>query len=235
MNVTIWDEFQQSEAILKVYPKGIHTALHDALKVNADMNIRVALLDDPQCGLSDEVLNSTDVLLWWGHCRHNDVPDELAEKIAKRVNLGMGLIVLHSAHMSKPFTRLMGTSCSLRWREANEKEYLWNILPAHEIAKGVGEYIMLPQEEMYGECFDIPTPDELVFIGWFKGGNVFRSGCCFERGRGKVFYFQPGHETHPTYYDENIKKIITNAVRWAAPKSYRENLDCSHDKELEKL
>ena len=58
--------------------------------------------------------------------------------------------------------------------------------------------------------------DNLVFISWHPGGEVFRSGCCFVRG-GRIFYFQPGHETFPIYYQPEIQTVITNAVRWVAP------------------
>ena len=117
----------------------------------------------------------------------------------------------------------MGTNCSLKWREVAEKERLWNIEPGHPITEGIGEHFELPHVEMYGERFDIPTPDKLIFVSWFEGGEVFRSGCCWERGHGRVFYFQPGHETFPIFYEENILKIITNSVRWAAPRVIQEH------------
>ena len=174
-------------------------------------------MDEPEHGLTDEVLDNTDVLIWWGHRAHGEVRDDIVEKVQQRVLMGMGLIVLHSGHHSKIFKKLMGTSCNLKWREASENERLWVTDPTHPIVEGIGEYIELEREEMYGEFFDIPTPDSLVFIGWFKGGDVFRSGCCYNRGYGKVFYFQPGHETYPTYHQEDIQKVIINAVKWAKP------------------
>ena len=90
-------------------------------------------------------------------------------------------------------------------------------MPNHPIAEGVDESFVLENEEMYGEPFDIAKPDDVVFIGWFKGGEVFRTGCTWTRGNGKVFYFQPGHETNPTFHNKNIQKVIQNAVRWACP------------------
>lgn len=147
---------------------------------------------------------------------HEQVPDKLVGKIYERVLGGMGLIVLHSGHNSKIFRKLMGTTCSLRWRDG-DRERLWTVNPAHPIAQGVPEYFNIPVEEMYGERFDIPEPDELVFLGWFAGGELFRSGCCWNRGLGKVFYFQPGHESNPTFHNENVQRIIINAVHWAAP------------------
>lgn len=218
LQVTVWNEFrheQRNPNVRAVYPDGIHGAI--AAGLSDEYKVRTATLDEPDHGLSDEVLKSTDVLIWWGHMAHAEVSDEIVRKVMKRVWQGMGLIVLHSGHFSKVFKGLMGTSCDLKWREANERERLWVVSPGHPIAEGIGEYIELPQEEMYGEHFDIPQPDELVFISWFEGGEVFRSGCCYSRGQGKIFYFRPGHETYPTYYNEDIRRVIRNAVKWAAP------------------
>jgi len=219
INVTIWNEFvHEKEAdIAKVYPQGIHGALAKMLGSYDDLNIKTATLEEPEHGLTEEVLNSTDVLIWWGHKAHDQVSDEIVNKVYNRVMDGMGLIVLHSGHLSKPFVKLMGTSCRLKWRENDEKERVWVVEPGHPIAKGLPEYIELPKEETYGERFNITTPDELVFISWFEGGEVFRSGCCYYRGCGKVFYFRPGHEAYPTYYREDIVQVLYNAVNWAAP------------------
>ncbi|TKD69283.1 ThuA domain-containing protein [Pseudalkalibacillus hwajinpoensis] len=218
LNVTVWNENrheQKSEEVRNVYPNGIHGAIAEFLK--EDFEVRTATLDEPEHGLSEEVLNSTDVLLWWGHIAHEEVSDEIVERVHQRVLDGMGLIVLHSGHFSKIFKKLMGTGCDLKWREADEKERMWVIDPTHPIAEGLGETIELEREEMYGEHFDIPAPDELVFVSWFEGGEVFRSGCTYKRGQGKVFYFRPGHETYPTYYHEDIQRVMKNAVAWAKP------------------
>ncbi|MCM3748223.1 ThuA domain-containing protein [Paenibacillus pasadenensis] len=217
--LTIWNEFvheQEHEEVRKVYPDGIHQALAKGL-AEAGLDIRTATLQEPEHGLTEEVLNNTDVLVWWGHMAHDRVDDAIVERVHQRVMDGMGLIVLHSGHFSKIFKKLMGTGCDLKWREAGERERIWVVNPAHPIAAGLPEQFVLEQEEMYGEHFDIPAPDELVFLSWFEGGNVFRSGCTFYRGQGKIFYFRPGHETHPTYYDANVLKVISNAVQWAAP------------------
>lgn len=219
IKVTVWHEYcheKTSEKVASLYPKGIHGCIADFLGEEADFEVRTATLDMPECGLPDEVLNDTDVLLWWGHTAHGRVPDELAEKVHRRVLMGMGFIALHSAHYSKPFKLLMGTSCSLRWREG-DRERVWTVLPAHPIAAGIGDYFEIENEEMYGERFDVPTPEENIFIGWFAGGEVFRSGCTWQRGYGRVFYFQPGHESNPTFYIPEVQRIIKNAVRWAAP------------------
>ena len=228
INVTIWNEGRhekESEKVAAVYPKGIHNCIAEFLGADDELNIKTATLDDPENGLPEDILENTDVLLWWGHMAHECVPDELVEKIYNRVMRGMGFIALHSAHFSKPFKRLMGSTCSLKWRDG-DRERLWCVLPSHEIAKDVPEQIVIPVEEMYGERFDVPTPDELIFIGWFNGGEVFRSGCAWNKGLGRVFYFQPGHESNPTYHIPEIQKIITNAVHWANPNFIAKEIDC---------
>lgn len=219
IKVTIWNEFmhEKTDSVVQtIYPKGIHMTIAEFLGKNDDFQIRTATLDDPECGLPQHVLDDTDVLIWWGHMQHHLVPDEVAARVQNSVLKGMGLIVLHSAHMSKPFTRLVGTSGTLKWRDA-DKERIWCCNPGHPIAEGIPEQFVLEPEEMYGEYFDIPQPDELIFISWFKGGEVFRSGVTFRRGYGKIFYFRPGHESNPSYHNENVQKVITNAVRWAKP------------------
>jgi trehalose utilization protein len=216
--VTVWNEFRQEHAdapVAAIYPHGIHAAIAAGLR-EAGFDVRTATLDEPEQGLSDPVLADTDVLTWWGHAAHSEVDDAVVERVHSRVLDGMGLIVLHSGHASKIFRRLMGTSCELKWREAGEHERIWVVDPAHPIAEGLGESFLIDEEEMYGEHFDVPAPDRLVLVSWFKGGEVFRSGCCYERGRGRIFYFRPGHETHPTYFHPEVRRVIANAVRWAA-------------------
>ena len=218
IKVTVWNEYfheKTEESVASIYPNGIHTAIADFLRSD-DIQVRTATLEDEECGLTEEVLKDTDVLIWWGHVAHEQVPDELVEKIHDRILRGMGLIVLHSGHYSKIFRKTLGTTCSLKWREG-DRERVWNIAPNHPITQGIGEYFYLENEEMYGERFDVPNPDELVLIGWFGGGEVFRSGCVWNRGLGKVFYFQPGHESNPTFKHPAVQKIITNAVRYVAP------------------
>ena len=220
IRVTVWNENRHEKTekeIAAIYPKGIHGAIAEPLSKEPDMAVRTATLDEPAQGLPDEVLASTDVLTWWGHLAHHEVTDETVERVQKRVHEGMGLIVLHSGHMSRPFMRLMGTTCMLRWRGDGEKERLWVVEPGHPIVDGLGPYFEIPKEEMYGERFDIPSPEATVFISWFAGGDVFRSGCCYTRGKGRIFYFQPGHETFPTYHQKEVQVVIRNAVRWAAP------------------
>jgi len=221
IRVTVWNEFRHERApghkAGEVYKAGMHVALAEHLGSQAGIEASTATLDEPAHGLSDEVLAATDVMTWWGHAAHQEVSDETVDKVQRRVLEGMGLIVLHSAHFSKVFRRLMGTTCQLKWREVGEREVLWVTAPGHPILEGMADHFILPRTEMYGEHFDIPEPDETILISSFAGGEVFRSGCVFRRGAGKVFYFRPGHETYPIYYDANVLRIITNAVRWLAP------------------
>ncbi len=220
IRVTVWGENVHENKvpfIRKIYPEGMHGCIAAGLNEADDISARTATLQEPEHGLTEQVLEETDVLTWWGHCAHRDVEDAIVERVAKRVYEGMGLIALHSAHFSKIFKKLMGTPCSLTWREAGEKERLWVCQPGHPITAGLGRHFEIPNEEMYGEPFSVPTPDEQIFISWFEGGEVFRSGCTWVRGAGKVFYFRPGHEAYPTYHQKEVKLVLKNAVRWAAP------------------
>jgi len=228
ISVIVWNEFQherENAAVRAIYPDGLHAVIAAGLAETPALNpgalpldVSTATLDQPEHGLSEARLAGCDVLIWWGHKAHGKVADEVVERVQRRVLEGMGLIVLHSGHFSKIFRRLLGTHCSLKWREADEKERLWVVEPSHPIAAGLSEYFELPYEEMYGERFDVPAPDETVFISWFEGGEVFRSGLCWQRGHGRLFYFRPGHEAYPTYHDANIQRVLANAVQWAAPR-----------------
>jgi trehalose utilization protein len=217
--VTIWNEYRHERSddpVRAVYPDGIHAAIEAGLRELGVDQVRVATLDEPEHGLTAAVLDGTDTLIWWGHAAHDEVSEEVVDRVHAAVLGGMGLVVLHSGHFSKVFKRLMGTSCDLKWREDGRRERLWVVDPSHPIAAGLAESFVLPEEEMYGEHFDIPAPDELFLVSWFEGGEVFRSGCTFRRGQGRIVYFRPGHETHPTYFDANVRRVIANAVEWAA-------------------
>lgn len=220
IRVTVWNEYLhevQFEQIAKIYPKGIHGCISGFLE-QAGYETQTATLVMPEHGLTEQVLENTDVLIWWGHMAHHKVEDEIVKRVQQKVLDGMGLIVLHSGHASKIFQTLCGTrSDILKWRELGEKEILWAAHPSHPILDGLEEKIIIPEEEMYGEPFAIPEPDELVFISWFEGGEVFRSGCCFKREKGRIFYFRPGHEAFPVYHQKEIQQVIINAVKWAAP------------------
>ena len=220
IRVVVWNEFRHEKTkahVKAIYPDGLHATIKSFLDKNDDMEVTLAALDDPDQGLPDELLENTDVLIWWGHAAHGEVKDELVAKIQDRVYLGkMGLIALHSAHMSKPFRNIVGTNGFLSWGR-NQKEVVWNLLPQHPICAGLPDHFVLETEELYSEPFYVPQPDALIFGSWFEDGYIFRSGLCYLRGAGKVFYFQPGHEECPSYYNEYVQKIITNGVRWAAP------------------
>jgi trehalose utilization protein len=217
MNLTIWNENvheRTEDDVRAIYPDGIHGALAAAL---AEVGtVRTATLEQDQHGLPAEVLDATDVLTWWGHDAHEDVADDVVDRVVERVHDGMGLVVLHSGHYSKPFRRLMGTRCTLEWRH-DDRETVWTVAPGHPIAAGIPSSFVIPEQEMYGEFFDVPPPEELVFISSFGGGEVFRSGCCWTRGRGRIFYFSPGHETNPVYHQPEVRRVIGNAVRWVSP------------------
>jgi len=218
--ITVWNEYwheRNNPVVTEIYPNGIHATLAEVLKDADFSSVRTATLDEPEHGLTDAVLNETDVLIWWGHKKHADVSDEVVSRVQARVLQGMGLVVLHSGHFSKLFKRLLGTSCTVNWRDEGERERLWVVMPEHPIAAGLPRYFELEKEEMYGEPFGIPAPDELLFLSWFQGGEAFRSGCCYYRGLGRIFYFRPGHETFPTYHDKTVQKVIVNGVNWVAP------------------
>ena len=238
LRVVVWGENVHEtthEAVRKLYPNGMHNVIAQGLRESGgDLDVTTATLQEADHGLSEERLAETDVLTWWGHAAHGEVRDEIVDRVQKRVLEGMGLIVLHSGHYSKVFKRVLGTSCSLTWREAGEKERVWVCNPGHPIAAGLDSYFELPNEEMYGEPFGIPAPDEQVFISWFEGGEVFRSGNCWFRGNGRIFYFRPGHETYPIFHNPEVMKVIANAARWAAPR-IRQKHTCDRKDPLEKI
>jgi len=221
IRVTVWNEYHHEiikPNVAAIYPYGIHEAIATPLRKNPDLHVRTATQDEPEHGLSQEILDNTDVLVWWGHMSHGNVKTEVVDRCFNRVMAGMGLLTLHSGHFSRLFKKLMGTSCDLKWREHDhEREILWVTRPGHPIVRGIEDHFILPHEEMYGEFFDIPEPECTFLISSFTGGEVFRSGCTWTRGAGKIAYFRPGHETFPTYHDKNVQTIIENAVRWLAP------------------
>ncbi len=235
IRVTVWNEFRhekEMEEARAVYPNGLHAVIKEFLDEEEDFEVRLAALDDPDQGLPDEVLNATDVLIWWGHVAHKEVRDELAERIRDRVYAGdMGFIALHSAHHSKPFRAIVGTTGNLTWGR-EQKEVIWNLMPSHPIAAGIPDHFIIEEEELYAEPFYIPNPDALVFGCWYEDGFIFRGGACFLRGAGKVFYFQPGHESCRSFFNPYVQRVIKNAIRWASSKpSYEIPEKCIHFKE----
>lgn len=237
IRVTVWNEFRhekKKENVKALYPDGLHAKIKEFLDECDDLEVRLAALDDPDQGLPDEVLDNTDVLIWWGHVAHNEVDDALAEKIRDRVYTGkMGFVPLHSAHKSKPFMRIVGTNGNLSWGR-NQKEIVWNLMPTHPVAAGIPDHFLIEEEELYSEPFFIPQPDALVFCGWYEDGNIFRGGAAFLRGAGKIFYFQPGHETCKSFYNPYVQRIIKNAVHWATPADTGMDIvnDCPHLKDI---
>lgn len=228
LSVIVWNEYVQERdnpAIRTNYPEGLHAVIAQALRRTPGtgakalpVDVSTATLDEPEHGLSEARLQACDVLVWWGDIAHDEVADEVVQRIHRRVLEGMGLIVLHSGYSSKIFRRLLGTSCSVKLRAKDERERLWIVAPSHPIAAGLNERFELPIEETYGESFDVAQPDSTVFISWFEGGEVFRSGCCWERGYGRLFYFRPGNIGHPTFHDANVQRVLANAVQWVAPR-----------------
>ncbi len=222
IKVVVWNEFRhekRSERARANYPDGIHAKIKEFLDVEEDLEVTLAALDDEYQGLPDSLLENTDVLIWWGHMAHGEVSDELVAKIQDRVYKGkMGFIALHSAHHSKPFKAIVGTNGNLTWGR-DQKEIIWNLAPSHPIAAGIPDHFILESEELYAEPFYIPQPDALIFGGWFEDGNIMRSGACFNRGAGKLFYFQPGHEYCRAFHNEYVQRIIRNAVYWVKPET----------------
>ena len=237
IRVTVWNEYiheKEMPEVAAAHPNGLHGTIAAALGEDAEFVVRTATLDDPECGLTEEVLQQTDVLFWWGHAGHHLVPDEVVERVYNHVQCGMGMVVVHSGHHSKIFRKLCGTTCNLSWHDdSRERVFVTN--PAHPIAKGLPAHFEIPHEECYCEPFWIPEPEELVFLAWYNTGEVFRAGCCFHRGNGRIFYFQPGHETGNSFFVPEVQQVYRNAARWAAPVLRVNEIDCPHVPELEKV
>ena len=235
LRVVVWNENiheKEMPEVLRRHPQGLHGTVKAILEQDAEITVRTATLDDPDCGLTEEVLDQTDVLFWWGHAGHHLVPDEVVERIYYHVQNGMGLVVLHSGHRSKIFSRLLGTTGALKWHD-DSRERIFVVNPSHPIAQGIPDHFEIAHEECYCEPFAIPEPDELVFLGWFSTGEVFRSGCCFYRGNGRIFYFQPGHETDSAFETQAVGQVLRNAARWAAPVLRTDRDFCPHIQPLE--
>jgi trehalose utilization protein len=233
----VWGENiheREDAEVAKIYPDGMHATIAAALREDPEIVAETATLQEPEHGLSEERLAQTDAVLWWGHAAHGDVADDVVARVQRHVWEGMGLVVLHSGHFSKIFTRLMGTPCSLKWREAGERERVWVVDRSHPIAAGLGDCIDIPMTEMYGEPFTVPEPMQTVFVSWYEGGEVLRSGLCFKRGAGHIFYFSPGHETYPIYHQAEVQTVLRNAVRWAHnPAPRREGIHLAPNVPLE--
>lgn len=222
MNITIFNEYHPNEHTGKAeknYPGGIHIALKSIFE-SQEYDVVTATQEQACNGLTDEILDNTDVLLWWSKNWDNELLNSVADKVVSRIREGMGAVFLHSAKNSKPFLRLTGTTSAtapVSWKEPGESERLFVVSPAHPIAEGIPSGYVIPNEEPYCEYFDIPKPDDIVFLGGFGNGMCIRAGVTFTRGAGKIFFFQPGHDSFPVYNDKVIRRIILNAVNWAKP------------------
>lgn len=218
--VVVWSE---GTAPKTVYPYDVNTAIAEGLQPLKDWQIITASITDPDQGLSDDLLNSTSVLIWWGHQKHGDVKDELVAKIVRRVKEGgMGFIATHSAHYSKPLKALLGTNCG--WKYYTDDGARVDLIvksPKHPIAKGVKNFTV-PKTERYGDPFEVPPAETVVFDGIYTLPNGTKEnaqqGMTWSVGKGRVFYFQPGHESYPIYFQEEIRHIFRNGVQWAAGK-----------------
>ena len=227
INVTVFCEHNQDryEPVKSVYPDGMHETIADAFRGFPEFEvIHIATQDMPEHGLTSDVLEKTDVLVWWSHLDNPQFDDDVSDRVIKRiVEGGMGFLCLHSSIFSKPWQKILGIFIDagawgrFRTMPKGEKQRVWVTAPGHPITAGLGEYVEIPQDEMYGEPQLMPGPDRTVFISWWEGGDVGRSGCVFERGRGKLFQFTPGHEEFPIYYQEEVRLIMRNAVKFLAP------------------
>jgi trehalose utilization protein len=219
--VVVWSE---GTAPKSVYPNDINGAVAEGLKDLSGWEVVKAGLSDPDQGLPDKLLQRADVLIWWGHQKHGDVKDELVDKIVKRVKEdGMGFIALHSSHFAKPNKKLMGTACSWKAYVLDSTTLKITVKsPDHPIAKGIKDFT-IDHSERYSDPYAVPTPKAVVFEGTAslkKGGtDTSQIGLTWEIGKGKVFYFQAGHETNPVFMDPNVRQIMSNAVQWAAKQS----------------
>lgn len=270
IRVLVWDE--RGDAQKEGYENFLGNCIADQLRQNPMFVVTSATLDDAEQGISEKTLDNTDVLLWWGHIRHQEISIEKGENIVTRIDAGkLSFIGLHSAHWSTPFVECMNEITRRRTfaDKSIKKEDVQFIRPeirksvplpterispytdfqkfpdgskklevhlptcvfpgvrndgkpstitvlqkTHPIVKGLPAKLSLPHTEMYNEPFHIPAPDELIFEECWEGGEWFRSGCLWQLGKGKVFYFRPGHETYPIFKEKWVMQLLTNAITW---------------------
>lgn len=214
IHAAVWSE---ETAPQDVYPNDVNSTIAEHLNEHADIVAKAVSIDHAEQGVSTELLDWCDVLLWWGHLRHDDVSDTTVDRVERYVReRGVGYIGLHSGHYARPFKRLIGTSGDLgSVRDEGETEQIEVVSPSHPIAAGINDF-SLPQVEMFGEPYDIPEPDDVIFESNFANGGEFRSGVTFTFGAGRGFYFRPGHEEYRIYHDLTVRTILANATRWAA-------------------
>lgn len=216
MRVVVWSEGEVHGHEATGYPEGMPAAIADAVRGIPEAQVEIASIDDADQGVPDERLRQADVLLWWSHMRHEDLLSATVDRVVSAVEHGLGLVALHSAISSPVFRRLVGTTGGFGGWRHGDREVLWTVDPSHPICRGVEFPVVMPQQEMYSEPANLPTPDELVFISSFSGGEVFRSGITYRRGVGRIFYFSPGHEEYPVFLHPGVRGILANATSWAA-------------------
>jgi trehalose utilization protein len=214
IRVLLWSEQTEPR---DVYPKGISGALADYFNKLPGFEAKTATLNDPEAGLSDAVLSQTDVLIWFGHKKHNAVPDEAVDRVIKHVReRGMGFIGLHSAHYSKPLKKLLNASGSWRsYVNHGKPEQMWIVLPDHPIAKGVNDFT-IPKTELYAEPFQVPPPEAVIVEGTWESGHRSREVMTWTIGKGRMVYIRAGHEEYPIYFMPQMQRLVANSVEWAA-------------------
>lgn len=270
IRVLVWDE--TGDAQKEAYENYLGKCIADQLSKNAAFSVSSATLNDKQQGIGTEVLNNTDVLIWWGHIRHGEISTAKGQEIVQRIATGnLSFIGLHSAHWSVPFIEAMNevTRRRIFADSSLKKEDVTFIAPEvrkslpkredrlapytdirkfpdgskklevhlpnccfpdvrndgkpstirvqkkeHPIVKGLSPVLRLQQTEMYNEPFHVPEPDQLILEECWEGGEWFRSGMLWNLGKGKVFYFRPGHETYPIFKEKWVMQLLTNAVQW---------------------
>lgn len=274
VRVVVWDEQQPKQR--GAYPNFLGNQIASYLKKQPGLSVKSVRMNDPEQGLSSEVLDNCDVLIWWGHRRQQEITPETGQALVERIRAGqLSLIALHSAHWSTPFMEAMNArsrddalaklpeadrgratfelihpfkdkykppkrddsptpraeystaadgapriklylpnSCFPAVRADGMPSHVTAVLPNHPIARGIPAKFTILHTEMYDEPFHVPAPDQVVFEEHWDAGEHFRTGMVWKLGRGKVFYFRPGHETYPVYFEPYPLKILDNAVRW---------------------
>ena len=150
IRVTIWNEYlhEKEEPVRHIYPNGIHGCIKEFLETDEELSIQTATFEMPEHGLTEEVLEQTDVLIFWSHMRQEQFSDEVAKRVCDHVRRGMGLIALHSAHFSKIMKGLLGTSMTLRWKH-DQSERVFCTAPSvpsmglNIFSEAVGTFILV--------------------------------------------------------------------------------------------
>jgi len=217
LRVLLWSE--RTEPV-EIYPTGINGALADYLNKQDGIEAKTAQLSDPEAGLGEAALANADVLIWFGHKKHKDVPDEIVERVVRHIReRGLGFIALHSAHYSKPLKVALQASGS--WSDYQNRgwaEQVWVVSPNHPLAKGLKDFT-LPKEEIYTEPFDVPAPEAVILEATWPSGHRTRECMVWTLGKGRFVYLRPGHEEYPTFFIPEMQRLISNAVLWAGKRT----------------